>query len=127
MASTNKTKKAGLNLWVPDDPVLREDFNADNETLDKILYKLLPDIEGEYTGTGGSRRIQLGVQVKRVILIRHDTDTGANSGIAIGILGFTGRPMQIYETNTFFDVTVGYWNTAAYNYRWYAWYGDNEQ
>ena len=34
MASTSKTPCLNLNQWSPDDPVLREDFNADNAAID---------------------------------------------------------------------------------------------
>lgn len=34
MASTGKTENLNLNQWAADDPVLREDFNADNRILD---------------------------------------------------------------------------------------------
>ena len=34
MSSTNKTANLHLNQWVATDPVLREDFNADNAALD---------------------------------------------------------------------------------------------
>ena len=37
MASTNKTEKLNLNQWVETDPVLREDFNADNAILDAVI------------------------------------------------------------------------------------------
>lgn len=37
MASTNKTAVLKLNQWVASDPVLREDFNADNAKLDDAV------------------------------------------------------------------------------------------
>ena len=37
MASTNKTANLHLNQWEPGDPVLREDFNADNARLDETI------------------------------------------------------------------------------------------
>ncbi len=40
MASTNSTPQLGLNQWVGTDPVLREDFNADNLKIDMALSNL---------------------------------------------------------------------------------------
>ncbi len=46
MASTNKTENFSLNQWVPEDPVLREDFNQDNRLVDKALAGLSRRMEG---------------------------------------------------------------------------------
>ena len=47
MASTNKTTFFGLNQWVPEDMVKREDFNADNLAIDTALaaipFRLIVD------------------------------------------------------------------------------------
>ena len=40
MASTNKTENFALNQWVGTDPVLMEDFNADNAKIDAALAAL---------------------------------------------------------------------------------------
>ena len=37
MASTNKTENFDLNQWVETDPVIRTDFNADNQKIDAAL------------------------------------------------------------------------------------------
>ncbi|MGN1001840.1 MAG: hypothetical protein ACI4PC_03640 [Oscillospiraceae bacterium] len=56
MASTNKTANYGLNQWVKTDPVLMEDFNADNGAIDAALKALadggLKMKVGSYVGTG---------------------------------------------------------------------------
>ena len=56
MASTNKTANYGLNQWVKTDPVLMEDFNADNAAIDAALKALadgaLKMQVGSYVGTG---------------------------------------------------------------------------
>lgn len=48
MASTNKTANLHLNQWVATDPVLREDFNADNAAVDtafgNILFRKIREI-----------------------------------------------------------------------------------
>lgn len=38
--STNQTANYHLNQWAPEDPVLREEFNADNRKLDGALAEL---------------------------------------------------------------------------------------
>ena len=40
MASTNKTGNIQLNQWVAEDPVLMEDFNADNQKLDAAIGEI---------------------------------------------------------------------------------------
>jgi len=40
MASTNKTTNLQLNQWISSDPVLRTDFNRDNQILDQEVGKL---------------------------------------------------------------------------------------
>lgn len=59
MASSGKTKAIGLNVWAATDPVLREDFNADNQRLDTALAPILAAsglyyASGSYTGDGQS-------------------------------------------------------------------------
>lgn len=39
MASTNKTGLLGLNQWTETDPVLREDFNYDNQKIDTAFAR----------------------------------------------------------------------------------------
>jgi hypothetical protein len=46
LSSTNKTQNLELNLWVPEDPVLMEDFNADNQKLDLALARANTAIDG---------------------------------------------------------------------------------
>lgn len=51
---SNSTPNFGLNQWQADDPVLREDFNADNQKLEHALSMLgnCRIFSGTYTGTG---------------------------------------------------------------------------
>ena len=52
--ASNSTPFAGLNQWLADDPVLREDFNADNQKLDNVI-SLLGNCciaSGSYVGDG---------------------------------------------------------------------------
>ena len=61
MASTNHTTRLGLCQWEPEDPVLREDFNADNRRVEQGLLNAAP-VTGTYIGTGQttSQDISLG-------------------------------------------------------------------
>ena len=56
MASTNKTSNYELNQWVKTDPVLMDDFNADNQKIDqgmKAIEDSIPKIKlGSYAGSG---------------------------------------------------------------------------
>ena len=48
-----RTEHYQLCLWEKDDPVLRTDFNENNEKLDKALTGLPKIVHGTYTGKGG--------------------------------------------------------------------------
>ena len=54
--ASNHTAAFGLNQWAATDPVLREDFNADNQKIEAAMKAIQEDIPniylGEYTGTG---------------------------------------------------------------------------
>ena len=54
MASTNKTENYELNQWVKTDPVLMDDFNADNEKIDRAIKAVESNIPriayGSYVG-----------------------------------------------------------------------------
>ena len=56
MASANKTENYNLNQWVGTDPVLMEDFNADNAKIDAALTAIkggqLKMATGSYLGGG---------------------------------------------------------------------------
>lgn len=45
MASTNKTSNFKLNQWVLSDPVLMEDFNADNQKIETALFESANTLE----------------------------------------------------------------------------------
>ena len=49
--STNYTEKLGLTLWEADDPVLRTEFNANNQKLDRCIRTLPRIAVGSYVGT----------------------------------------------------------------------------
>lgn len=64
--ASSYTEHFQLNQWAAEDPVLREDFNADNAKLDKVIPRI---VTGTYTGDGtADRTIYLGFRPKAVIL-----------------------------------------------------------
>lgn len=52
--STNYTEHLGLTLWAAEDPVLRTEFNANNQKLDACISALPRVAVGSYEGTGAS-------------------------------------------------------------------------
>ena len=66
--ASSYTEHFQLNQWAAEDPVLREDFNADNAKLDKVIPRI---VTGTYTGDGtADRTIQLGFRPKAVLLFQ---------------------------------------------------------
>ena len=51
--ASSYTEHFQLNQWAAEDPVLREDFNADNAKLDKVIPRI---VTGTYTGDGTAER-----------------------------------------------------------------------
>ena len=71
--ASSYTEHFQLNQWAAEDPVLREDFNADNAKLDKAIPRI---VTGTYTGDGtADRTISLGFRPKAVLLFPEDGTT----------------------------------------------------
>ena len=71
--ASSYTEHFQLNQWATEDPVLREDFNADNAKLDKAIPRI---VTGTYTGDGtADRTIYLGFRPKAVLLFPEDGTT----------------------------------------------------
>ena len=73
MAATNHTPGYQLNQWEEQDPVLREDFNADNLKIDEVLQTKTGLHLGSYMGTTpygeeGTKHIELGFRAKFVFV-----------------------------------------------------------
>ena len=62
MSSTNYTAFFDLCQWEPDDPVLREDFNADNQKIETAIVLNRP-VTGTYTGTGSGSAIKQSISL----------------------------------------------------------------
>lgn len=72
--STSQTTNYQLNLWEPQDAVLREDFNTDNRKIDEAIAELAARsqvIVGTYTGDGNdSQLVSLGATPKAVFSLQ---------------------------------------------------------
>lgn len=112
MASTNQTPSYKLSQWVETDPVLREDFNADNRKIESALFGLQSNINdnrvvvGEYTGTGSSvtQVINLGFRPRLVLVLTSGDVSGTSTYPAMTTTSSTGRSISI--TNNGFQVNV---------------------
>ena len=75
--ASSYTEHFQLNQWAAEDPVLREDFNADNAKLDKVIPRI---VTGTYTGDGtADRTIYLGFRPKAVLLFRKSVQAGSDN------------------------------------------------
>ena len=50
--ASNHTANFGLSQWAATDPVLREDFNADNQKIEEAMGGMAKIAMGSYVGTG---------------------------------------------------------------------------
>lgn len=50
--STNYTEHLGLTLWAADDPILRTEFNTNNQKLDAAIRSVPRITVGSYVGNG---------------------------------------------------------------------------
>lgn len=50
--STNYTQHLGLSLWAADDPILRTEFNTNNQKLDAAIRSVPRITVGSYVGNG---------------------------------------------------------------------------
>ena len=84
--ASGKTTTYELNQWAASDPVLRADFNADNEKLDTALSALQGRVRyGTFTGNGsGSRTMDLGFTPTILIMMSQ-----SSSGCIISITSAT--------------------------------------
>ena len=112
MASSNRTTHYALCQWQPDDPVLREDFNADNVKLDGMLktleqkaYQLTP-VFGTYAGThsDNTQIINLGFKPS-FVLVMPNGGYSMNAKKLDYAVAFTGQDAEnLSLTNNGFTV-----------------------
>lgn len=101
VASSNKTTHYALCQWQPDDPVLREDFNADNTKIDGLLkaldqkaYQLTP-VFGTYAGTHSDNTQTINVGFKpSFVLVMPNGGYNVNAKKLDYSMAFTGRDSE---------------------------------
>lgn len=129
MASSDQTTIYKLCQWVENDPVLREDFNADNLKLESALVGLQAAtnenraVIGEYMGTGSSviQEINLGFRPRLVLVLASGDATGTNTFPAMTTassnkrnLSITANGFQISGYQNATDAQIG--NINPYRY-----------
>ena len=136
----NHTPHFQLNQWNPDDPVLRDDFNADNMRLESALHTLTSAVQtagnaqlehSTYVGSGGSS-VSLTFRRRPCAVLVTGYDSLLVPGLpAIGHVFHTapGDPVQFRWS----DNTVN-WDTPApqlwanekgHTYHYYALYSSS--
>ena len=112
MASTNKTSYLNLNQWEPNDPVLREDFNADNAAVEAAaaLVRLgsftvpedTPAITVDLTPYDLSRyqEIILSAQLKSADAANADNLTCQLNNVASGYMSLGTHDDSTYATGS---------------------------
>ena len=85
--ASGRTEYYQLNQWEPGDPVLREEFNADNAKIDGILGEIPRIAAGAYTGNGAdARTINLGFTPRAVYLCKNNGATYESGRIWGGLV-----------------------------------------
>lgn len=125
--STNYTEHLGLSLWSADDPVLRTEFNANNNKLDSYIRTLPQITVGSYVGTGTAgiespNRLTFSFKPLLVIIVK-DTD----SSIDLGTIMISGQQQNpgfghvdssancLHLNLTWSEKTVSWYTTLSNN------------
>ena len=112
--ANSQTEHYGLNQWAAEDPVLREEFNRDNKTIDTQIASLHGMAElypiilvGTYSGTGNTDNqnfIALN-RLPKVLLIMNKNGENAEFGCIIEETGVyksgnssVGIPLNVIRT-----------------------------
>jgi len=102
MASTNHTSTYQLCQWAENDPVLREDFNADNAKLEAALVAIVNGIAakevvfGSYTGMTSSaeQQITLGFRPRYVFVF----PSGGNPTPSLASTNVSAQNVRLTQT-----------------------------
>lgn len=113
MASSNQTATYKLSQWLENDPVLREDFNADHRKLESALVSLQTAtnenrvVVGQYMGTGFevTQVVNLGFKPRAVFMLPRSATTygamaTANSGSQDMTITDSGFQVTRYQNST---------------------------
>lgn len=126
MSSSNQTANFGLSQYAGSDAFSRDDFNADNVTIDNALKSLSDTtaqyqyVLGSYVGNGDTsgKRLTLGFKPK-LVMIFTDSQQGGYSMFLIQGLTYTDisyRHVGGYtQAVTWYDDGVGWGPHPTYN------------
>lgn len=95
--ASGQTENYGLNQWVAEDRILREEFNQDNlkiETAFETIKMVSACVTGSYSGTNSSVTVQLGFQPSFLVIVPTGHKNSYNTDI-VGAFGFNGAMTQI--------------------------------
>lgn len=113
MASSQKTTAYALSQWAEDDPVLRQDFNADNKILDEALAQMregltkLQPICGTYTGNASERSVCLGFRPSWVLVMPSGGYYNTSGGLEFAMASWGTNACNLSLTSTGFTVKGG--------------------
>ena len=122
--STNYTEHLGLTLWEANDPVLRTEFNANNQKLDTVLGAMPRIAVGSYVGTGDSGAATPNILTfdfnPQLIIIAKDADESVDLG-TIMIRGQSYNPGFGYvgSSSNCLALTLSWTDNGV------SWYTDN--
>ena len=105
--ASGQTENFELNQWAENDPVLRQEFNADNAKIDATMPKI---VAGSYTGDGEAVRvISLGFTPRLVFLCSSSGTTYTHQATYTNYFGGLITPELPGEANgiTYFSITEG--------------------
>ena len=109
MSSTNKTANLGLNSWIGPDKPMREDFNNDNNILDKIISN---HINNSSVHTSADEKA---VWNKHYHIITYLGNSSSSRTIGLGDVPFVPSWGFIFAANHPLSV-IDIANEANYNY-----------
>ena len=123
--STNQTANYHLNQWAPEDPVLREEFNADNCKLDGALAelkKVIPVVKlGEWVVPETTNQFQMDLgdihpgDYARLRFSIQGTDWSGTAGLRLNGVSAGYRHLWLSnlndESNTL--LPIAYWNYCS--------------
>lgn len=122
--ASNYTEHLNLCQWAAEDPVLREDFNADNQKLEAVLSQMPRIAVGSYTGKGtygndNQNTLTFDFQPKLVVISKNELETsGAGTTFIYGQTQNAGAS-YIYQNNTSLSIHITWGDKTV------SWYSDS--
>ena len=126
MASTNKTENLQLNQWVKTDPVLMDDFNADNQKLESAISALRSGMvhiaTGSYTGNGNHNSgspVTLTFDFEPKLVVIRTPDPSGQNGNVYGTTLVRGATRQYNDTYGMYSSYINV-SWGANSVSWYT-------